>query len=40
MEIVEALIAAGGRVPDRHPPVNEIVDEFLTRHGSVADPKR
>src|SRR5213593_3313413 len=37
---IEALIAAGGKAPDRHPPVNEKVDAFLTRHGSVADPKR
>jgi len=40
IEVLEALIAAGGKAPDRHPPVNEKVDAFLTRHGSVADPKR
>jgi hypothetical protein len=40
IEILGALMAAAGMVPDRHPPVNEKVDEFLTRHGSVADPKR
>ena len=40
IEVLEALIAAGGKAPDRHPPVNEQVDAFLTRHGSVADPKR
>ncbi len=40
IEVLEALIAAGGKAPDRHPPVNEQVDAFLTRHGSVTDPKR
>ena len=40
VEIIEALMAAGGQLPDRHPPVNAKVDAFLTRHGSVADPKR
>src|SRR6266849_4353735 len=40
IEVLEALIAAGGKAPDRHPPVNEQVDAFLTRHGRVADPKR
>ncbi|HEX9348101.1 MAG TPA: ankyrin repeat domain-containing protein [Gemmatimonadales bacterium] len=40
IKVLEALIAAGGKAPDRHPPVNEQVDAFLTRHGSVADPKR
>ncbi len=40
IEVLEALISAGGKAPDRHPPVNERIDAFLTRHGSVADPKR
>jgi hypothetical protein len=40
VEIIEALVAAGGQLPERHPPVNEKVDAFLTRYGSVADPKR
>jgi hypothetical protein len=40
IEVLEALIAAGGKAPDRHPPINEKVDAFLTRHGSAADPKR
>ena len=40
IEVLEALISAGGKAPDRHPPVNERVDAFLTRYGSVADPKR
>ena len=38
--IIEALMAAGGQLPERHPPVNAKVDAFLTRYGSVADPKR
>ncbi len=36
--IVATLVAAGGQVPARHPPVNETVDAALARHGSVADP--
>jgi len=36
--IIETLVAAGGQVPARHPPVNETVDAALSRHGSVADP--
>jgi ankyrin repeat protein len=39
-EIIEALIAAGGTPPDRHPPVSEKIDALLTRHGSSADPAR
>ena len=35
--IVEALIAAGAKVPERHPPVNQEVDAVLARHGSVSD---
>jgi hypothetical protein len=38
--ILEALIAAGARVPRAHPPVNEKVDAALLRHGSAADPTR
>jgi hypothetical protein len=40
IKILEALFAAGGKAPDRHPPVNEKVDAFLTSHGSAVDPKR
>jgi len=40
MEILEALIAAGGKPPARHPPVNETIDAFLARHGWPADPTR
>ena len=36
--IIETLVAGGGEVPARHPPVNETVDAALARHGSVADP--
>jgi len=36
--IIATLVAAGGQVPARHPPVNETVDAALARHGSVADP--
>ena len=35
--IIETLIAPGAQVPERHPPVNERVDEVLRRHGSVSD---
>ena len=38
--IIEALIAAGGRAPDRHPPVNETIDALLARYGSLADATR
>lgn len=40
LEIVEALLAAGGRPPEPHPPVTEKIDALLARHGSVADPGR
>jgi len=39
-EIIEALIAAGGKPPERHPPVNAKIDALLTRYGSTADPSR
>lgn len=38
--IFETLIAAGAKIPARHPPVNERVDALLARYGSVADPAR
>ena len=38
--IIEAVIAAGGKPPERHPPVNEKIDGLLTRYGSVADSSR
>ena len=39
-EIIEALIAAGGRPPARHPPINDKIDALLARHGWPADPTR
>jgi len=36
--ILEALIAAGARIPKRHVPVNEKVDRWLERHGSRSEP--
>jgi ankyrin repeat protein len=36
--ILEALAAAGARVPERHVPVNPRVDEWLARHGSSPEP--
>ena len=39
-EIIEALLAAGGKPPEPHPSVNEKIDALLRRHGSVADPTR
>jgi ankyrin repeat protein len=38
--IVEALIAAGAKVPERHPPINRTVDAVLRKYGSVADRTR
>jgi Ankyrin repeats (3 copies) len=35
--IIEALIAAGAEVPERHPPINKRVDEVLERRSSHAD---
>src|SRR4030095_16427272 len=37
VQIVEALIAAGAKVPEKHPPVNAKIDALLERHGSRAD---
>ena len=36
--ILEALIAAGAQVPERHVPVNSKVDQWLERHGSRSEP--
>lgn len=38
MAIVETLVAAGAKIPERHVPVNERVDKWLERHGSRAEP--
>ncbi len=40
LKIVDALVAAGGVVPARHPPINERVDAELARRGSAADASR
>ena len=37
--ILEALIAAGAEVPERHVPVNPRVDSWLEEYGSHAEPK-
>jgi hypothetical protein len=37
-EIIETLIAAGAKVPERHVPVNEQIDDLLRRYGSVPEP--
>jgi ankyrin repeat protein len=36
-EILEVLIAAGAKLPDRHPPINRRIDLLLRKHGSRAD---
>ena len=37
-EIIETLIAAGAKVPERHVPVNPKIDALLERHGSRPEP--
>ena len=36
--ILEALVAAGAKIPERHVPVNARVDAWLKEHGSEAEP--
>jgi hypothetical protein len=36
--ILEALTAAGAKLPERHVPVNPRVDAWLEKHGSYAEP--
>jgi ankyrin repeat protein len=36
--IIETLIAAGAKVPERHVPVNKRIDDLLRRYGSVPEP--
>lgn len=36
--ILEALAAAGAKIPERHVPVNARVDTWLAQHGSRAEP--
>jgi hypothetical protein len=37
-EILELLIAAGAKVPERHVPVNKTIDDLLRRYGSLPEP--
>lgn len=37
LEILEALLAAGAKLPERHVPVNPEIDQWLEQHGSVAE---
>lgn len=37
-EIIETLIAAGAKLPPRHVPVNNSIDDLLRRHGSEPEP--
>jgi ankyrin repeat protein len=37
-EIIETLISAGAKVPERHVPVNEPIDNLLRRYGSEPEP--
>jgi ankyrin repeat protein len=36
--IIEALLAAGAKLPSRHVPVNQRIDAWLEKHGSHAEP--
>jgi hypothetical protein len=38
-QILETLIMAGAKVPERHVPVNPTIDALLERHGSRPEPK-
>ena len=35
--VIETLVAAGAKVPERHAPVNDRIDELLERFGSRSD---
>jgi ankyrin repeat protein len=37
-EIIKTLIAAGAKVPPRHVPVNEPIDDLLRQYGSEPEP--
>lgn len=37
--ILDALVAAGAKVPERHVPVNTRVDAWLSQHGGRAEPE-
>jgi hypothetical protein len=36
--ILDALFAAGAKIPDRHTPVNTLIDAWMAAHGSRAEP--
>ena len=36
--VLDALVAAGARVPAQHAPISASLDEWLTRHGSKTEP--
>ena len=38
ISILEVLVAAGAKVPERHVPVNALVNAWLARHGSRPEP--
>ena len=38
-QIIETLIAAGAKVPERHVPVNSTIDALLEKYGSKPEPK-
>ena len=38
LEILDPLVNAGAKVPERHVPVNPRVDAWLAEHGGVAEP--
>jgi len=38
IKILETLVAAGAKIPERHVPVNKKVDTWLKAHGSHAEP--
>jgi len=38
ISILDSLVAAGARIPERHVPVNQKVDAWLEKHGSHAEP--
>ena len=37
-QIIGTLIAAGAKVPERHVPVNDIIDKLLRQYGSEPEP--
>ena len=37
--IIETLIGAGAKVPERHVPINKRIDRLLKRYGSVSEPR-